>query len=155
MRRELSFLKESKYSESFRNMRGHDDELSLTESEICNVTTGSGVYIIVAEDKTKFVYPLGTSPVIYIGKADNLRRRLREHLQSLNYVVANEEGDLRNHIEHCPRYHYIQYHGAYIYLFHCLKKTQDAKELESFILWKFYEKYRALPVGNGARSFGK
>jgi hypothetical protein len=26
--------------------------------------------------------------------------------------------------------------------------------LESDIIWRFYEKYRALPVGNGARSFG-
>ena len=33
--------------------------------------------------------------------------------------------------------------------------TQDANNLESQILWKFYEKYRSLPVGNGARSFEK
>lgn len=155
MRRDLAFLKESEFSESFRMIRGYDDELNLTTEDINNVTTGAGVYIIVAEDKTKFVYPKGTSSVIYIGKAENLQRRLKEHLKNLNNLKENEEEDLRNHIEHCPRYQYISYHGAHVYTFHCLKKTQDAKELESLVIWKFYEKYRALPVGNGARSFGK
>lgn len=62
MRRDLGFLKVSDYSQPFRLMRGHDDELNLIEDEI---------------------------------------------------------------------------------------------NLESQILWKFYERYRSLPVGNGARSFEK
>ena len=155
MRRDLSFLKVSDYSFPFREIRGHDDELYLNDSEIESVTTGAGVYIIVSEDKTKFVYPKGISPVIYIGKADNLRRRLKEHLSHLNDLVANEEDDMKQHIQRCSRYQYIKYYGAHVYTFRCLKKTQDAKELESQILWKFYERYRSLPVGNGARSFGK
>ena len=65
MRRDLSFLKVSDYSFPFREIRGHDDELYLNDSEIESVTTGAGVYIIVSEDKTKFVYPKGISPVIY------------------------------------------------------------------------------------------
>jgi hypothetical protein len=88
MRRYLSFLKVSDYSFPFREIRGHDDELYLNDSEIESVTTGAGVYIIVSEDKTKFVYPKGISPVIYIGKADNLRRRLKEHLSHLNDVLS-------------------------------------------------------------------
>ena len=77
MRRDLGFLKVSDYSKPFRLTRGHDDELNLTKEEIENVTTGPGVYIIVSADNTKFVYPKGNSSVIYIGKAENLRRRLR------------------------------------------------------------------------------
>lgn len=155
MRRDLGFLKVSDYSQPFRLTRGHDDELNLTEEEIADVTTGAGVYIIVSGDNTKFVYPKGTSPVIYIGKADNLRRRLREHLKNLRLVIDSEEADMRNHYQPCSRYQYMKYHRSYVYTFHCLKSTQDAKNLESQILWKFYERYRSLPVGNGARSFKK
>lgn len=155
MRRDLGFLKVSGYSQPFRLTRGHDDELNLTEDDINDVTTGPGVYIIVSADNTKFVYPKGTSPVFYIGKADNLRRRLREHLKNLRLIIDNEETDMRNHYQRCSRYQYMKYYGAYVYTFHCLKSTQDAKNLESQILWKFYERYRSLPVGNGARSFEK
>ena len=153
MRRELKFLEGSRYGEPLRAKRGHDDELNLAEDEIRNVTTNPGVYVIVSADKTKFVYPKGMSPVIYIGKADNLRRRLREHLHHLNDIKSNEEEDLFEHIQHCPRYNYMNAFGAYVYLFHCLKKTQDAKALESWVIQKFYERYRSIPVGNGARSF--
>lgn len=67
MRRDLGFLKVSDYSQPFRLTRGHDDELYLTEEEIKEVTTGAGVYIIVSANNTKFVYPKGTSSVIYRG----------------------------------------------------------------------------------------
>ena len=155
MRRDLGFLKVSDYSQPFRSKRCHDDELNLSKDEINNVTTGSGVYIIVSADKTKFVYPKGNSPVIYIGKADNLRRRLSEHLKNLNNI-QDEETYMRGHWRQpCSRYQYMKYYGAYVYTFHCLKNTQEAKNLESQILWKFYERYRSLPVGNGARSFKK
>ena len=155
MRRDLSFLKVSEFSRSFRIERGHDDELCLAKDEINNVTTGPGVYIIVSNDssKTKFVYPRGKSPVIYIGEAVNLRRRLRHHLRRLNELLDNEEDYMKQHYQDSSRYQYMKYYGAYVYTFKCLKKTQVAKNLESHILWKFYEKYRSLPVGNGARSF--
>ena len=155
MTAELNFLKGLSYCQPFRQVRGYDSELNLTEAEINNVSTGPGVYVIVATKRTKFVYPKGTSPVIYIGKADNLRRRLREHLRNFNHCVKNEEDDLSKHIQHCSRYWYIRYFGAYVCTFNCLKNTQDAKNLESELFWHFYEKYRSLPVGNGARSFGK
>ena len=155
MRRDLGFLKVSDYSQPFRSKRCHDDELNLSKDEINNVTTGSGVYIIVSADKTKFVYPKGNSPVIYIGKADNLRRRLSEHLKNLNNI-QDEETYMRGHWHQpCSRYQYMKYYGAYVYTFHRLKNSQDPKNLESQILWKFYERYRSLPVGNGARSFRK
>lgn len=155
MRGELGFLKESDYSQPFRKTRCHNDELNLATEEICNVTTGPGVYIIVSSDNTKFVYPKGISPVIYIGEAKNLRRRLQEHLKNLN-SIQDDDSYMRGHWHQpCSRYQYMKYYGAYVYTFHCLKNTQDSKNLESQILWKFYERYRSLPVGNGARSFKK
>ena len=126
----------------------------MTEAEIKGVTTGPGVYIIVSSKGTKFIYPKGTSPVIYIGKAENLRRRLREHFRNLTDLKDHEEEYLASWSQTQPRYNYMRYHGAHVFLFHC-KKTQDAKNLESFIIGKFYEKFRSIPVGNGARSFTK
>lgn len=157
MRRDLGFLKVSDYTKPFRLTRGHDDELNLTKEEIENVTTGPGVYIIVSADNTKFVYPKGNSTVIYIGEAKNLRRRLLEHRKNLDNV-QDDFSYMKGHWHQpCSRYQYMKYfgNGAYVYLFRCLKSTQDAKDLESKILWKFYERYRSLPVGNGARSFKK
>ena len=151
---ELSFLKELRHSDAFRPVRGFDDCMNLCEEDVADVPARRGVYIIVAADRTKFVYPKGKSPVIYIGQASNLRRRLREHLKHWRDIVRDEEDDLRAHIEHCPRYWYIEScKGARVYTFYCLKGQRE-KDLESDIIWRFYEKYRALPVGNGARSFG-
>lgn len=152
MRRELSFLKVSDYTPTFRTRRGHDDEIYLDEEGVSTLPNKPGVYIIVAEDKTHFVYPKGNSSVIYIGKADNLHRRLSEHLHSLRSLERNEEEWLQNRLQCTPRYQYIKQFGGKVYTFHCLGK-QDAKNLEADIIWKFYEKYRAIPVGNGARSF--
>lgn len=152
MRQPLSFLKESKYSYGFRTIRGHDDEILLSEEDVESLPKTSGVYVIVAADKTKFIYPRGKSPVIYIGKADNLHRRLREHLRRLRDLEEYDEEWLYAHKETQSRYQYLKSFGGRVFTFHTLGK-QDAKDLEALILWRFYEKYRSLPVGNGARSF--
>lgn len=153
MIRELSFLKSNEFSGPFRPTRGHDNDITLCDDDLKDISAGPGVYIILSEDKTKFVYPNGMNSIIYIGQAKNLRRRLREHLRHLNDVIDHEIYYLREHIERCPRYQYMRFHGARVITFNCLKRTQTAKELESIILLKFYEKYRSIPVGNGARSF--
>jgi hypothetical protein len=115
----------------------------------------SGVYIIY---RCSYVSPqnvVDLIDVLYIGQADNLRRRLTEHLKNLD-SIRDDETYMRGHWHQpCSRYQYMKYYGAYVYTFHCLKNSQDAKNLESQILWKFYERYRSLPVGNGARSFRK
>ena len=80
---------------------------------------------------------------------------LTEHLKNLD-SIRDDETYMRGHWHQpCSRYQYMKYYGAYVYTFHCLKNSQDAKNLESQILWKFYERYCSLPVGNGARSFRK
>ena len=152
MRRELSFLKCCDYSPTFRTKRGHDDEIFLDEEGVSELSDTPGVYIIVAEDKTKFVYPKGKSSVIYIGKADKLHQRLCQHLRELRELEAKENEWLSNFQQCNPRYQYIKQFGGKVYTFHCLGK-QDAKNLEADIIRKFYERYRAIPVGNGARSF--
>jgi hypothetical protein len=48
----------------------------------------------------------------------------------------------------------MYYDGSHVDVFKRRGK-QDSKEFESLILNQFYQKYRALPVGNGARSYSQ
>ena len=116
----------------------------------------SGVYIIETTDRFKFPYPAGQSNVIYIGKADELRSRLSQHRRRLNRLnESNGEWGMKDDEPWVgSKYQYMYYHGARVYYFKCRGK-QEAKEEEAKVMWAFYKKYRALPVGNGAKSYSK
>ena len=153
MRRELCFLRSSNYSSPFREKQGPDAEIDLLEDNpFESIEDIPGVYIITSSDRTRFVYPKGTNAVIYIGKSENLAQRLRTHLCHLREVMYNDEDLLRKRIQVNQRYQYMNAFGAKVFIYYC-RRSQDAKWLESYIMHRFYEKYRALPVGNGARSF--
>lgn len=129
-----------------------DDERGLPK----DIKGFAGVYIIEATEKIKFSYPVGSSRVIYIGKADELHSRLSQHRQRLNLLkkTKGEWGMKSNEPWVSSKYQYMYYYGARVYYFKCRRK-QEAKEEESRIMWAFYRKYRALPVGNGAKSYSK
>ena len=149
----LSFMKESNQSHGFRGMSGPDKVFNLMDKNaLQDVPEIPGVYIIVATNGTKFQYPNGKSSVMYIGMSKNLRERLREHFNNTKNVTS--ELKLRKSMSYqcCSRYHYFRVFGTRVYVF-TRRGPQNPKCQESFYLGKFYEKYLALPVGNGARSF--
>ena len=111
-----------------------------------------GVYIIVAADSTKFQYPQGKSSVMYIGMLKNLYKRLFDHYKNTRKIAAELENYSRMDCQCNPRYHYFREFGAKVYVF-TRRGPQDSKCQESIYIGKFYEKYLALPVSNGARSF--
>lgn len=116
-----------------------------------------GVYIISATDGTKYTYPNGKrSPIIYIGMSEDLFRRLKdEHFtKGLKRLLDDSEWGLDKNWQLASRYQYMYYNGSHVDVFK-RRGPQDAKNLESIILNRFYQTYRALPVGNGARSFGR
>ena len=77
MKRELMFIKD------FRPVYGYDKQIdNLEDDDLTDLPSKPGVYIIVSF-KTKFIYPIGQSKVIYIGKTDNIQRRLKEHQRNL------------------------------------------------------------------------
>lgn len=154
MKRELSFLKTSNYSSSFREKQGPKEINLLDENPFDEIADVPGVYIIASSDNTQFIYPKGKNSVIYIGKSEHLIQRLKTHKRHLEFVMSNDENLLRNRIQMFQRYQYMSSFGAKVFIYYC-RKTQDAKEMESNILQRVYEKYRALPVGNGARSFSE
>lgn len=142
MKRDLRFIKD------FRPVQGHDGEIrNLADEDLTDVSTASGVYIIVSP-QTRFVYPKGESRIIYIGKANSMRRRLKEHQANLRNAMADRD-DERWRFD---RYNYMKYHGAKVYYYLC-KGHQETKNLESKMIRLFYDRYGAMPVGNGARSF--
>ncbi|MDY4558399.1 MAG: hypothetical protein SPE09_07045 [Alloprevotella sp.] len=149
----LSFLKESKISPGFRENNGPDIVFDLMDADaLQEVPEVSGVYIIVATNGTKFPYPKGNSPVMYIGMSKNLHQRLTHHYRGTKNVAAEIEDYKRMNCQCNPRYHYFREFGAKVYVF-TRRGLQDPKCQESIYIGKFYEKYFALPVGNGARSF--
>lgn len=143
----------------FRPHSGVDASFDLRDFEDkdfeCPIKRGDvGVYII-SSTKTKYEYPSGyESPIIYIGKSDDLLRRLKdEHFtKGLKRLLDDPEFGINDDIQLTPRYQYMYYHGSHVDVFKC-KGNQDSKRLESILLNQFYKKYRALPVGNGARSY--
>ncbi len=117
----------------------------------------TGVYIISATDGTKYTYPNGQkSPVIYIGKSDDLLRRLKdEHFtKGLKRLLQDRDFGIDENIQLPSRYQYMYYNGSHVDVFKRRGK-QESKILESIILNSFYQKYRALPVGNAAHSYDK
>ena len=91
MKRDLLFIKD------FRPIHGCDGETAnLVDDDLSGIPAKDGVYII-ASPQTKFVYPKGMSKVIYIGKANSIRRRLKEHqviFEMLSTIYKTGGGDL-------------------------------------------------------------
>ncbi len=144
MIKDLLFIKE------FRPIRGCDGEVyNLKDDDLSELPARDGVYII-ASPQTTFVYPKGVSKILYIGKANSIRRRLKEHQKHLRDVCDDKSAEQW----FFDRYNYMKYHGARVYYYLC-RGNQESKDLESWIIWSFYNKFGSMPVGNGARSFSK
>lgn len=145
---------------SFRPIKGSDASFDLCDFEDadfdCPIKRGNvGIYIISSTDGTKYTYPNGKkSPIIYIGKSDNLLRRLKDehYTKGLKRLREDRDWGIKDNVQLASRYQYMYYNGSHVDVYICRGK-QETKELESIFLNQFYQKYRALPVGNGARSY--
>lgn len=152
MKKSFPFLQE------FRPSRGYDSTFLLDEDidSLNELEDVPGVYIIEATDGSKFSCPVGKSSIIYIGKSDHLKTRLKEHRSILMQLWDNKEYGMKmDEPWVSSRYQFMRYHGARVYTYKCLKQSQNAKELEAQVIWNFYQKYRCLPIGNGAKSYSK
>lgn len=155
--------------DDFRSVRGVDVSFNLKDYSKPNfenpVERKRGCYIISATRK-KYSYPSpgSKSPVLYIGLADDLYRRLHDehftkHLKKLiddkDFGLKHKNGKDRLRVfQMADKYQYMLYNGAHVDVFYCTG-SQSEKEFESTLITAFYLKYRAMPVGNGARSFSQ
>ena len=141
---DLSFLNSKRVYKELGKIQDIKNHVELKEKK--------GVYIITSK-KQNFIYPKGKSQVIYIGKSDNLYRRLKVHNANVEYAddYKNDEEKIKNHFV-CGVYNYISEFGGEIFYI-STHGLQTSKNLEAEILDEFYSKYFALPVGNSAFSF--
>ena len=122
------------------------------QSDDCfdRVPNEPGIYIMVAK-KRKFVYPKNDSPVFYIGTSKHLKSRLKTHLRLYKEAYA----DFNKHLSwNYSRYNYAVAFDTDIYYMR-ITGRENEKALESKAMEGFYDKFGALPVGNGAFSFRK
>ena len=143
----------------FRCKKGPDCSFELTDfgrkDFECPIGHESGIYIISTTNSVKFKYANGKeSPIIYIGKSDDLLRRLRgEHYtKHLKVLEDNPDYGIAENFQMSSKYQYMYYNGCQVDVYKCRGK-QESKELESIFLNAFYQHYRSIPVGNAARSF--
>lgn len=120
----------------------------ITEGSFADVPEEAGIYIMLSDD-VEFIYPKGTSKVFYIGTSNNLKKRLLSHNRRYKDAVKS--------FNSCDdwiysRYNYAYKFGANIYYMRITGRESE-KGLESKAIESFYDKYGALPVGNGAFSF--
>lgn len=108
-----------------------------------------GVYILLSKPSINFQYPIGKSPIFYIGKAANLRLRLHEHLKYSNEAKNDRKRDL-----YWPRYEYAASFGGRYTFIHTWQ-GMNPKDLEDKVLRQFADCYRSFPVANGAGSWPK
>lgn len=117
--------------------------------QIKNIPSSPGSYVFISKDK-KLTYPNGQSQVIYIGKSDNLRRRIKAHLRALQDLHTNKSE--RAKLGYYSRYQYFRSFGCEIFCY-TIRGKQSSKQAESWLLYDFYNRYLALPIGNGANSY--
>ena len=113
------------------------------------IPTLPGVYILVARGNSHFDYPLGKSPVYYIGQSKYLRYRLREHLK-----YATQARDNRKEPLYWPRYEFAASYGDR-YSFVRTRQGLTPRALEEEVIARFAKKYRCFPIANGSGSWNR
>jgi len=109
-----------------------------------------GIYIMVARDQS-FVYPKNKSHVFYIGTSKHLKTRLKNHLR----LYKEADMDFKKHSMWIySRYNYAVAFGADIYYMR-ITGCESERTLERKAIEGFFDKYGALPVGNGAFTYCK
>lgn len=150
MKRELQFLTGYISKEVIESKLWSIEDAFLSDDCFDDVTNESGIYIMLAK-RQRFAYPKKESPVFYIGTSKHLRKRLNTHLR----LYKQAKDDFKTHCSwHYSRYNYAAAFGTNIYYMR-ITGRENEKNLESKALEGFYDKYGALPVGNGAFSFRK
>ena len=112
------------------NEEGDEDQLPET----------GGAYVL-GTSWTMLTYPWGTSPIFYIGKANNLRNRVVQHKRSI--LNARD-----NHDEYFwPRYQYGAAFGAHV-AWYSRRGPEDPQNVEAYLIEKFYDSFGAIPTAN-------
>lgn len=116
----------------------------LEEDSIYEAPESGGAYILGTSDGTMLTYPWGSSPIYYIGKADDLRERIRTHRN--NIIRAEEDHD---ELYWWPRYQYGAAFGADC-AYYSRRGTELPQNVEATLIRCFYEQFGSIPTSNSS-----
>lgn len=145
MKQCFSFIKNYLATYRLQYIKGPLSVFEQGSNDINTINDFPAVYFFVSK-KQHFILPTGTSPIIYIGKSDKLRTRIMQHINH----YRNE--DPRKVLSY-SRYNYMKMEGGTELYYLRTQGKEDSKSLESKVIENYYDKYKALPVGNGAFSY--
>ncbi|WP_308554197.1 hypothetical protein [uncultured Mediterranea sp.] len=145
MKRCFSFLKNYLATNRLQYIKGPLSIFEQDNDDIDQIDNFPAIYFFVSR-KQHFILPTGTSPIIYIGKSDKLRTRLLQHINHYR------NDDPKNYWSY-SRYNYMRMEGGTELYYLRIQGKENSKALESKVLENYYDKYKALPVGNGAFSY--
>lgn len=116
--------------------------LDLLDGDIDTVTAKGGAYVLGASDGTMLTYPWGSSPIFYIGKAGNLRRRLTQHRDYIKAAIVDHDA-----IGWWPRYQYGAAFGADCA---CYSRhgPENVQNVEAVLVESFYYAFGSIPAAN-------
>ena len=124
--------------------RTHDGIISdILSDPILTIPDAKGVFVLGTADGTNLIYPWGTSPIFYIGIAENLYNRSGQYRDSIQAAQKDHEKYWGY-----PRYQYGAAFGASLAWFR-QENAPDLKSIESDLIYCFYDMYGAIPVANG------
>lgn len=122
----------------------YNDLFDLLAGGVDGVPETGGAYVLGTSDGTMFTYPWGSSPVFYIGKADNLQNRLSEHKAHIESCSDDHE-----RLHWWQRYQYGAAFGADCG-YYSRRGPEDVQNVEADLMECFYEAFGAIPVANSA-----
>ena len=114
----------------------------LLTGEISDVPDEPGAYVLGTVDGTMLIYPWGTSPVFYIGMANDLAARLSAHSKHTKGAIDDHEAYW------WPRYQFAAAFGAHAVWY--FTGEVEPKKVEAALVSCFYDEYGSIPVANEA-----
>ena len=110
------------------------------EGKESTIPNTGGAYVIGTAG-TMLIYPWGSSPIFYIGKAKDLRARLIGHRTSM--LKALEDSDQY----WWPRHQYGAAFGAHV-AWYSIKGREEPQNIEATLVEAFYDAFGAIPCAN-------
>ena len=124
--------------------RWADGLIDLLRDDENTIPVTGGAYILGTSGETMLTYPWGSSPIFYIGKADNLRSRTSDHKK---YII--ECRDDHSSRSFWPRYQYGAACGTSC-AWYSRTGPQNPKNLEADLVEKFYWAFGSIPIANSS-----
>lgn len=117
---------------------------NLMQDGVDDVPSTGGAYVLGTSDGTMLTYPWGSSPIFYIGKADDLKTRLRAHRKNIRGAMEDHE-----ELYWWQRYQYGAAFGAHC-AYYSRKGPENVQNVEAALIESFYLVFGSIPAANSS-----